>query len=212
MPNKSSIAKNLRASHLVLGVSEQCQRSASRPGSQRVGTHGGGRIDFGTLCASEPLRAGEGSRSVPAGRRRSGGRIQMCHLALATMLLLITYAGAGEIPVAKFTDITRQAGILFTHVNGAYGEKLLPEAMGGGVAFLDYDNDDHQDLLFVNSTYWPGHVPKGTQPPTLALYHNDGHGHFTDVTQGSGLEVSYYGMGVAIGDYDTDGSSDIFIT
>ena len=56
-----------------------------------------------------------------------------------------------EIPVAKFTDITQEAGITFVHNNGAYGEKLLPETMGGGVAFFDYDNDGHQDLLFINS-------------------------------------------------------------
>ena len=84
--------------------------------------------------------------------------------------------------------------------------------MGGGVAFLDYDNDGNQDLLFVNSTYWPGHVPEGKQPPTMALYHNDGHGHFADVTPGSGLDVSFYGMGVAVGDYDNDGLPDVFIT
>src|SRR5947207_1406532 len=110
-------------------------------------------------------------------------------LALTAMLLLIAEAcvcaATGEIPVAKFTDVTRQAGILFSHINGAYGENLLPEAMGGGVAFLDYDNDGAQDLLFVNSSYWPGHIPEGKQPPTLALYHNDGHGRFTDVTKGS---------------------------
>ena len=117
-----------------------------------------------------------------------------------------------EMPLAKFTDITRQAGITFVHHNGAYGEKLLPETMGGGVAFFDFDNDGHQDLLFINSSDWPWHTPGGKTPPTMALYHNDGHGHFTDVTAGSGLNVSFYGMGVAIGDYDNDGLDDVFIT
>ena len=117
-----------------------------------------------------------------------------------------------EIPVARFSDITGEAGLNFIHNNGAYGEKLLPETMGGGVAFLDYDNDGSQDLLFVNSAYWPGHIPEGKQPPTMALYHNDGHGHFADVTPGSGLDVSFYGMGVAVGDYDNDGLPDVFIT
>ena len=116
------------------------------------------------------------------------------------------------VPPAKFTDITREAGITFTHHNGAYGEKLLPETMGGGVAFFDYDNEGRQDLLFVNSSDWPWHATAGSPPPTMALYHNDGHGHFTDVTAGSGLDVSFYGMGVAIGDYDNDGLDDVFIT
>jgi hypothetical protein len=117
-----------------------------------------------------------------------------------------------EIPIVRFVDITATAGIRFVHNNGAYGDKLLPETMGGGVAFLDYDGDERQDLLFVNSTFWPGHVPSGQKPPTMALYHNDGAGHFTDVTEGSGLDVSFYGMGVAVGDYDNDGLPDVFIT
>lgn len=117
-----------------------------------------------------------------------------------------------EIPAAKFTDITKSAGIDFVHNSGAYGEKLLPETMGSGVAFLDFDNDGRQDLLFVNSTYWPWQIPEGKKPTTPALYHNDGNGHFTDVTAGSGLDVSLYGMGVAIGDYDNDGLDDVFIT
>jgi len=117
-----------------------------------------------------------------------------------------------EVSPAKFTDITKQSGISFVHNNGAFGDKLLPETMGGGVAFFDYDNDGHQDLLFINSTYWPGHVPAGKPPTTMALYRNDGQGRFTDVTAGSGLDVSFYGMGVSVGDYDNDGLPDVFIT
>lgn len=117
-----------------------------------------------------------------------------------------------EVPAARFTDITRESGVTFTHVNGAFGEKLLPETMGGGVAFLDYDNDGAQDLLFINSAYWPGHLPDGKVQPTLALFHNDGHGHFREATPGSGLDVTVYGMGVAVGDYDNDGLVDVFVT
>jgi hypothetical protein len=117
-----------------------------------------------------------------------------------------------EIPTTPFTDITREAGITFLHNNGAYGDKLLPETMGGGVAFFDFDNDGAPDLLFINSSYWPWHLPEGKRPTTAALYRNDGKGHFTNVTAGSGLDVSIYGMGVAIGDYDNDGLEDVFIT
>jgi len=117
-----------------------------------------------------------------------------------------------EASPAIFTDITKQSGITFVHNNGAFGDKLLPETMGGGVAFFDFDSDGHQDLLFINSTYWPARVPAGKQPTTMALYRNDGRGRFTDVTAGSGLEVSCYGMGVAVGDYDNDGRPDVFIT
>lgn len=116
------------------------------------------------------------------------------------------------IPEVRFTDITGEAGIHFVHVNGAYGDKLLPETMGGGCAFFDYDNDGDQDLLLVNSCYWPGHEPAGAAPPTSALYRNDGAGHFDDVTGESGLGVTLYGMGVAVGDYDNDGWTDVFLS
>ena len=117
-----------------------------------------------------------------------------------------------QVPEVRFTDITQAAGIDFVHVNGAYGDKLLPETMGGGVAFLDYDNDGDQDLLFVNSDYWPGHRPPDAPTPTMGLYRNDGHGGFTRVTPGSGLDKAFYGMGVAVGDMDNDGDEDVFIT
>jgi hypothetical protein len=115
-------------------------------------------------------------------------------------------------PLVKFTDITSAAGIQFVHNNGAQGEKLLPETMGGGVAFLDYDNDGDQDLFLVNSTWWEGKVPAGKSPTTSALYQNDGKGGFKEVTAGSGLDVSFFGMGAAVGDYDNDGQVDLFVT
>jgi hypothetical protein len=117
-----------------------------------------------------------------------------------------------EIPDANFTDVTSAAGIDFVHNNGAYGEKLLPETMGGGVAFFDFDNDGDPDLLFVNSTWWPGKAPDGKSPTPCALYRNDGRGRFQNATAGSGLDTGFYGMGAAIGDYDGDGLVDVFLT
>jgi enediyne biosynthesis protein E4 len=121
-------------------------------------------------------------------------------------------AVVARIPKAKFTDITAFAGIGFVHNDGAYGEKLLPETTGGGCAFFDYDNDEYPDILFVNSTYWPWHIPEGRAPTTLALFHNERGGVFQDVTAGSGLDVSLYGMGAAVGDYDNDGRVDVFVS
>jgi hypothetical protein len=118
---------------------------------------------------------------------------------------------APDMPVVRFTDVTRAAGIAFVHENGAAGEKLLPETMGGGCAFLDYDADGDDDLLLVNSRPWA--LPPGATPaPTSALYRNDGTGRFEDVTAGSGLDVSLYGMGVAVGDHDGDGRVDVYLT
>ncbi|MFN0066266.1 MAG: CRTAC1 family protein [Limisphaerales bacterium] len=117
-----------------------------------------------------------------------------------------------EVPAVQFTDITAASGIAFTHFNGAEGEKLLPETMGGGVAFLDFDNDGDQDLFLVNGAPWPWAKHPPTKKPTHSLYRNEGGGKFTDVTGGSGLDVTSCGMGAACGDFDNDGLTDIFIT
>jgi enediyne biosynthesis protein E4 len=115
-------------------------------------------------------------------------------------------------PDVSFTDVTTDAGLDFVHVSGALGDKLMPETMGSGAAFLDYDGDGDQDILLVNATYWPGETPDGTNPPTMGLFQNDGSGRFKDVTDNVGLSVSFYGTGVAVGDYDNDGDVDLFVS
>ncbi len=118
-------------------------------------------------------------------------------------------AGGPDASGVTFRDVTQQSGIRFTHNNGAFGKKFLPETLGPGVAFIDYDNDGWPDIFLVNGTNWPGHVQKHTTPK---LYHNNHDGTFTDVTHKAGLDVEMYGMGVAVGDYDNDGFDDLFVT
>jgi enediyne biosynthesis protein E4 len=109
----------------------------------------------------------------------------------------------------EFTDVTSEAGIRFKHNSGAFGKKYLPETIGAGCAFIDYDNDGWQDILFINSMDWPENKKRKSFP---ALYHNNKDGTFTDVTQQAGLAVEMYGIGVAVADYDNDGNDDIYIT
>jgi len=112
-------------------------------------------------------------------------------------------------PTFSFADVTQHAGIQFQHNSGAYGGKLLPETLGSGCAFLDYDADGWLDILLINGMDWPGHK---RQRSTLRLYKNNRNGTFTDVTKAAGLDVEMYGLGVAVGDYNNDGFPDIFIT
>ena len=122
---------------------------------------------------------------------------------------LTAQTGAAVSPGFRFKDVTGAAGIQFQHNSGAFGGKFLPETLGSGCAFLDYDRDGWQDILLINGTDWPGHKKRRT---TLRLYHNNANGTFTDVTTHAGLDVEMYGMGVAVGDYNNDGFPDILIT
>lgn len=117
-----------------------------------------------------------------------------------------------EPPALAFADQTAAAGIDFVHRNGAYGQRLLPETMGSGAAFFDYDNDGDQDLLLLNGDRWPERHDPADPRPTPALYANDGRGGFRDVTAETGLDgLHLYATGVAVGDYDGDGWRDVFI-
>jgi len=134
-------------------------------------------------------------------------------LVLAFSLFLAASHGSGTPGAASgvtFRDVTQQSGIRFVHNNGAFGKKYLPETLGAGVAFIDYDNDGWPDIFLVNSADWPGHAQKRSTPK---LYHNNHDGTFTDVTHKAGLDAEeFYGMGVAVGDFDNDGYDDLFVT
>jgi hypothetical protein len=132
----------------------------------------------------------------------------MAGLASASGLPLDAFA-APAAPGFRLVDATAGAGIQFRHNSGAYGGKLLPETLGSGCAFLDYDGDGWQDILLINGMDWPGHKRERS---TLKLYRNNRNGTFSDVTHRAGLDIEMYGMGVAVGDYDNDGYPDILVT
>jgi hypothetical protein len=112
-------------------------------------------------------------------------------------------------PGFRFVDVSSSAGIQFRHNSGAFGGKFLPETLGSGCAFLDYDRDGWQDILLINGMDWPGHKQRRS---TLRLYHNNRDGTFADVTSRAGLDIEMYGMGVAVGDYDNYGFPDGYST
>jgi hypothetical protein len=151
------------------------------------------------------------TRGLPLNRRLA----TFAALALFPTALLIAAPPQSQPPAASspsavaFTNVTAAAGITFTHTNGAFGKKYLPETMGSGVAFLDVDGDGYQDLFFVNGKSWPGQPPSRS---TSALYKNNRNGTFTDITKQAGLAVEVYGLGAAAADFDNDGHVDLLIT
>jgi enediyne biosynthesis protein E4 len=141
----------------------------------------------------------------------------MSNLLLRSCLWLLAIACAATLlsrtasPVAvTFTDIVPAAGIDFVHDNARTLEKYLIESMGAGCAWIDYDQDGFMDLYLVNGAATKIYTPK--QPLRSALYRNMGDGTFTDVTKSAGVGAEgLFGMGVAVGDYDTDGFPDLFV-
>jgi len=114
-------------------------------------------------------------------------------------------------PPLSYVDVTSASGIDFVHDTGAYGGVLLPETTGSGCAFFDYDTDGDADLLLLNGDQWPGHE-RDTGRPTWRMYRNDGDFRFTDVSRETGLDQSFYAMGAAVADVDSDGDLDLFVT
>ena len=141
-----------------------------------------------------------------------------CRAAAALLLAAMLGCGpsaerdeASPEPAARisvsFTDVTAEAGIDFQHHNGRSGQKYLPETLGSGCAFLDYNNDGRPDIFLVNSRPW-----SGGERVTSSLYRNIGSGRFEDVTAEAGLADSMYGLGAASADYDNDGFADLYVT
>src|SRR5438552_18142778 len=122
---------------------------------------------------------------------------------VAALLVILSGCRTGlplaNSPVIRFRDVSDSAGIRFERFNGAFGRKWMPETMGGGGAFLDYDNDGNLDVLLINGDWWPGH-PVGNKRPTMALYRNMGNDRFRDVTAQTALTITMQVMGVAVGD------------
>ena len=110
-----------------------------------------------------------------------------------------------------FTDITLRSKLDFIHNPGIDGSYWMPESIGSGGAFLDYDNDDDLDIYLVNGS-WHGVTDNNNAPLKNHLFRQEDDGTFVDVTESSGLGDQGYGIGVAVGDIDNDGDVDVYVS
>ena len=132
----------------------------------------------------------------------------LSYYTLRLAFFLSVFLAYANSPHVRFVDVTEQAGLDFKHFTGAFGKRYMPETMGSGCAFLDFDNDSRLDILLVNGKSWKD----SESSPTSKLYRNLGNGRFADVTDAANLGIPMYGMGAAIADYDNDGDADIYVT
>ena len=130
---------------------------------------------------------------------------------IRVLICLLSSAFAVISPPVTFEEVPAAASkITWVHDNAQSPDRQLPETVGAGCAFLDYDNDGWMDIYFVNSG--PSDFFTPPKPLKNALYHNNHDGTFTDVTDKAGVAGGKFGMGVAAADYDGDGNVDLYVT
>ena len=155
------------------------------------------------------LRSADAARSSPFGRFRVDAVVLLAITCSFASMGRLAGVGAAA-PGFSFTNIARAAGLDARIVFGGEAtNKYLLETTGTGVALIDYDNDGRLDLFFVNGSTLEGPADRA---PTNHLYRNTGTGSFEDVTRKAGLAASGWGQAACVGDYDNDGSDDLFVT
>jgi hypothetical protein len=162
------------------------------------------------------MRKGRKTNGAACSRREFLRALGLAGLAGCGLSALILCASGSSIPQAPnglpaFEVVPSSVSrIVFEHVSGRSPQCYLPETLGGGGGFIDYDNDGWMDIYLVNSGKCDFYDPN--PPLRNALYHNNRDGTFTDITVKAGVAGGGYGMGVAVGDYDGDGWPDLFVT
>ncbi len=161
-----------------------------------------------TLLATAAVAAGLALLAF-VGRAAQAGASQAKAVPPPASVLPATRSTGG--PRDQFVEVAEKSGIHFSLTSGGPEKRYIIEAKGGGgIAWIDYDNDGFPDLFLVNgSTFeqW-----KQGASPRSRLYHNNGDGTFTDVSARSGLDHTGWGMGVCVADYDNDGFDDLYVT